>query len=187
MGARQFGELEVVGSIPTTQTISYGSLAERLCSRLLSGQIQLQPLGGPPISSTWAFGRTVMHLPLKETDVGSTPTAPTKDDASVMQSVDIACLNQVCCRFDSCQRYSRRWSYGALWGLISPHLVGSNPTSATKCRCDVTGNMRLSYSLHAGSTPVACSKSCRCSVVGQHQDLVCPGREFKPRHLLVLV
>src|SRR3712207_7208612 len=45
--------------------------------------------------------------------------------------LDIACLNQVCCRFDSCQRYSRRWSYGALWGLISPHVPGSNPGSAT--------------------------------------------------------
>lgn len=33
---------------------------------------------------------------------------------------------------------------------------------------------------------VSCSR-CRCGVVGQHQDLVCPGREFKSRHLLVLV
>lgn len=54
VGARQFGELEVVGSIPTTQTIrvvkpfGHTRKAERICSRLLSGEIQVQPLGDPP-------------------------------------------------------------------------------------------------------------------------------------------
>jgi hypothetical protein len=33
---------------------------------------------GRPTNSTWAFGRTVMHLTLNQADVGSTPTAPTK-------------------------------------------------------------------------------------------------------------
>ena len=60
-----------------------------------------------------------------------------------MQSVDIACLNQVCCRFDSCQRYSRRWSYGALWGLISLHVPGSNPGSATNASVAQRQSSRL--------------------------------------------
>jgi hypothetical protein len=41
-----FWEKAVVGSNPTTRT--RGLLAERICSRLLSGIIQVQPLGDPP-------------------------------------------------------------------------------------------------------------------------------------------
>lgn len=104
----------------------------------------------------WAFGRTVMHLPLKETDVGSTPTAPTKD-APVTQLADVSGLNPDCCEFES------RWGYSgdrARAARQSHKLqsVSATLTLASKCRRNVTGNMRLSYSLHAGSTPVACSK-----------------------------
>lgn len=70
-----FWEQAVVGSNPTTRTRR--SLAERICSRLLSGEIQVQPLGDRP-NLTWAFGRTVMHLILNQTDTGSTPVALTK-------------------------------------------------------------------------------------------------------------
>jgi hypothetical protein len=86
VGARRFGEPEVVGSIPTTQIIPHGSLAERICSRLLSGEIQVQPLGDPPTNSAWAFGRTVMLLTLNQADVGSTPTAPTNSKGKIKNS-----------------------------------------------------------------------------------------------------
>ena len=46
-----------------------------------------------------------MHLPLKETNVGSTPTAPTKD-APVTQLADVSGLNPDCCEFDSRRGYS---------------------------------------------------------------------------------
>ena len=42
-------------------------------------------------TKTWAFGRTVMHLTLNQADVGSTPTAPTKD-APVTQLADVSGL-----------------------------------------------------------------------------------------------
>ena len=95
------GELEVVGSIPTTQTIR------------VVGRADMQPpfkrrdpgsTPGRPTNSTWAFGRTVMHLPLKETDVGSTPTAPTKD-APVTQLADVSGLKLESCEFESRQGY----------------------------------------------------------------------------------
>jgi hypothetical protein len=153
--ARQFGELEVVGSIPTTQTISFGSLAERLCNRLLSGEIQVQPLGDPP--NVWAFGRTVMHLTLNQADVGSTPTAPTKD-APVTQLADVSGLKLESCEFDSRRGYSGNRARAARQSH-KLRSVSATLTPASNCRCDVTGNMRLSYSLHAGSTPVACSNA----------------------------
>lgn len=107
-----------------------------------------------------------------------------------MQRVDIACLKQVCCRFDSCQGYSRRWSYGALWGLISLYVPGSNPGSATKCRCDVTGNMRLSYSLLAGTLREGKAyNSCHLLQMQtwcnwQHRGLVRSRYGFNPHRLI---
>ena len=45
--------------IPTTliSSTNFGLLAERICSRLLSGKIQVQPLGSPPKhKSVWQNG-----------------------------------------------------------------------------------------------------------------------------------
>ena len=104
-----------------------------------------------------------MHLTLNQADVGSTPTAPTKD-APVTQLADVSGLNPDCCEFDSRRGYSGDRARAARQSH-KLRSVSATLTPASKCRCDVTGNMRLSYSLHAGSTPVACSR-CRRGVTG---------------------
>ncbi len=159
MGARRFGEPEVVGSIPTTQTIRVVGRAD------MQPPFKRRDPGSTPGRPTnfWAFGRTVMHLPLKETDVGSTPTAPTKD-APVTQLADVSGLNPDCCEFESRRGYSGDRARAARQSH-KLRSVSATLTPASKCRCDVTGNMRLSYSLHAGSTPVTCSR-CRRGVTG---------------------
>ena len=73
VGARQFGELEVVGSIPTTQTIR------------VVGRADMQPPfkrtypGSTPGRPTFGLlAQLAEQLPLKRKRVGSKPTQPTK-------------------------------------------------------------------------------------------------------------
>ena len=102
------GELEVVGSIPTIQTMRVVGRADMQLpfKRRDPGSTPGRPTNFNLwlSSAKWAFGRTVMHLPLKETDVGSTPTAPTKD-APVTQLADVSGLKLESCEFDSRQGY----------------------------------------------------------------------------------
>ena len=72
----------LAGSTPARCTnfeVDFGSLAERICSRLLSGEIQVQPLGDlPNFSNLWVVSSVVEQPPLKRKCIGSTPIQPTK-------------------------------------------------------------------------------------------------------------
>lgn len=102
-GGRRFNPYHSDHFIWVVKPFGHTRKAERICNRLLSGEIQVQPLGDPP--NFWAFGRTVMHLTLNQADVGSTPTAPTKD-APVTQLADVSGLKLESCEFDSRRGYS---------------------------------------------------------------------------------
>lgn len=110
-----------------------------------------QILSGVP---TWAFGRTVMHLTFNQVETGSTPVAPTKfcPCGAIGRRIP---LKPGLLQVRLLSGVSRRLSYGALWGLISLHIPGSNPGSATKCWCSSMrqSNRRCLRSV-ALSTPV---------------------------------
>ncbi len=177
MGARRFGEPEVVGSIPTTQTIRVVGRAD------MQPPFKRRDPGSTPGRPTnfWAFGRTVMHLPLKETDVGSTPTAPTKD-APVTQLADVSGLNPDCCEFESRRGYSGDRARAAR----QPHKlrsVSATLTPASRCRCDVTGQ-------HEALVQPSCRfNSCHLLQMQtwcnwQHRSLVRSRYGFKPHRLI---